>query len=106
MTKPFTPDDLSLFNDLGQLDASSVRPCAACVVRTVDLENDGYASTIWTFAADGSQARRLTPGPGDNAPRWSPDGKTLAFTSTRDGTSQVYLLPMDGGEAQPLTRLP
>jgi dipeptidyl aminopeptidase/acylaminoacyl peptidase len=106
MTKPFTSDDLCLFNDLGQLDASSVRQCAACVVRTVDLENDGYASSIWTFAADGSQARRLTPGPGDNAPRWSPDGQTLAFVSTRDGAPQVYLLPMGGGEAQPLTRLP
>jgi dipeptidyl aminopeptidase/acylaminoacyl peptidase len=39
----------------------------------------------------------------DTRPRWSPDGRTLAFLSSRDGRNQVYLIPVDGGEAQPLT---
>ncbi len=53
----------------------------------------------------GGDARQLTFGPrSDTAPRWSPDGKTLAFLSDReeDGRRQVYLLSRDGGEARRL----
>ena len=39
----------------------------------------------------------------DFSPRWSPDGRTLAFLSDRDGRTQIYLLSMDGGEASALT---
>lgn len=39
----------------------------------------------------------------DSQPRWSPDGRTLAFVSTRGGRAQIYSLPVDGGEAQALT---
>ena len=49
MTTPFTPEDLARFVDLGQLDVSRLG-VAACVVRTVNLEADSYASTIWTCA--------------------------------------------------------
>src|SRR5207253_9703146 len=42
----------------------------------------------------------------DSAPRWSPDGRTLAFLSDRSGTTQIYLLPMSGGEARQLSNLP
>src|SRR3989454_399775 len=57
--------------------------------------------------ADGSSPpRRLTAGPRDGAPRWSPDGSTLAFLRPKDGRAQLYLLPLGGGEAQQLTDLP
>jgi dipeptidyl aminopeptidase/acylaminoacyl peptidase len=51
----------------------------------------------------------LTAGPRDSAPRWSPDGKTLAFIRVLDGkppTPQIFLLPMQGGEARALTDMP
>jgi dipeptidyl aminopeptidase/acylaminoacyl peptidase len=49
----------------------------------------------------------LTTAPGaDNHPRWSPDGKTIAFASDRGGSTQIWLLPIDGGEARQLTKLP
>jgi dipeptidyl aminopeptidase/acylaminoacyl peptidase len=52
-------------------------------------------------------ARRGTPGQAtDSAPRWSPDGKTIVFVSTRAGKAQVYTIAVDGGEATALTRLP
>ena len=38
-------------------------------------------------------------------PKWSPDGKTIAFLSARSGDSQVYLLPLEGGEAHPISKL-
>ncbi|MBK9317270.1 MAG: PD40 domain-containing protein [Acidobacteria bacterium] len=56
-------------------------------------------------------ARQLTAGPTDSSPRWSPDGKTLAFSRSaiidgRPQASQIFLLPFDGGEAQQLTEQP
>jgi dipeptidyl aminopeptidase/acylaminoacyl peptidase len=61
---------------------------------------------IWRARVDGGQPLQLTSGAdGENTPRWSPDGKTIAFTAKRgDGESaQIYLLPDDGGEARQLT---
>jgi dipeptidyl aminopeptidase/acylaminoacyl peptidase len=56
---------------------------------------------------DGSGLRPLTRhADNDTSGTWSPDGKTVYFLSTRGGSSQVWKLPVDGGEAQPLTTLP
>src|SRR5213075_508078 len=50
--------------------------------------------------------RQVTGGPGsDRQPRWSPDGKTLAFISTREGGAQVWLLPIAGGDARKVSSL-
>ncbi len=64
-------------------------------------------SAVWSVPAGGGEARRLTYGRSDSAPRWSPDGRWLAFLSDRekDGRRQVLLLPRDGGEASQLTAL-
>jgi len=61
---------------------------------------------IWRARIDGSQTVQLTSGTeGESNPRWSPDGKTVAFTAKRgaDEFAQLYLLPVDGGEARQLT---
>src|SRR5947207_15355631 len=50
--------------------------------------------------------RQLTAGPGsDRQPRWSPDGRTLAFVSTRENGAQLWVLPIAGGEARRVTSL-
>ncbi len=63
---------------------------------------------IWTATPDGG-AREATRGPGvDALPRWSPDGRTLAFASDRDhnGWMSVYLLGLDPVEATPVGEIP
>ena len=80
---------------------------AAYVLVTVNAKHDGYETSLWVVGTDGASApRRLTAGPRDGAPRWSPDGSTLAFLRAKDGRPQLYLLPLGGGEAQQLTDLP
>src|SRR6266853_3744063 len=83
----------------------------AYVLVTVNAKHDGYETSVWIVATDAgtpgaSAPRRLTAGPHDGAPRWSPDGTTLAFLRPKDGHAQLYLLSLAGGEAQQLTDLP
>jgi dipeptidyl aminopeptidase/acylaminoacyl peptidase len=77
-------------------------------VRTpVSRSEEHPRSEIWCVRADGSDDHRLTSGSGqDGAPRWSPDGKWLAFTSDRVEAekAQLYVMPVDGGEAMQFTR--
>ena len=70
--------------------------------------DEGVLSRIWIAQADGSGARQATRGPrADTSPRWSPDGRTLAFLSDRDhaGRAAVHLLDDDAGEARPIGSL-
>jgi dipeptidyl aminopeptidase/acylaminoacyl peptidase len=78
----------------------------AFTVTRIDREANDYRSAIYLAPADRSTPpRRLTSGEKrDGSPRWSPDGRELAFASNRDGDcSQLYVLPLRGGEARRLT---
>jgi len=62
-----------------------------------------YKSAI--YLSDGSEPRQITAGvKRDSSPRWSPDGRSLAFLSDRDGKTQLFLLPLSAGEPRKLTR--
>ena len=63
-----------------------------------------YAGELYTVGKDGGTARRLTSGPGYTSfPRFSPDGKQVAFTSEYDGNREVYVMPAEGGSPKRLT---
>ncbi|PNE26528.1 protease [Tannerella sp. oral taxon 808] len=63
-----------------------------------------YAGDLYKVPATGGEARRLTAHPGyEMFPRYSPDGRTIAFTGQYDGNTEVYTIPADGGEPVRLT---
>jgi dipeptidyl aminopeptidase/acylaminoacyl peptidase len=89
-----------------------IAPDGSTVVFTrvsVNEKANRYETSLSIVATDGAQApRRLTSGTRDTTPRWSPDGKQIAFVRAieKDGKPQppqIYLLAMDGGEARPIT---
>jgi dipeptidyl aminopeptidase/acylaminoacyl peptidase len=106
MSQPFTIEDLYLHQKVSELDGTPEGDLVACTVRSIDREQDEYISCIWGVPLAGGAPRQLTRGPGtDQSPRWSPDGRRLAFVSNRGGKPAVHLLQRDGGEAAPLGQL-
>jgi dipeptidyl aminopeptidase/acylaminoacyl peptidase len=63
-----------------------------------------YINNIWLCNSDGSNHIQLTRGDKNSSnPQWSPDGKWISFTSSRDGKNNLYLLPVGGGESEKIT---
>lgn len=66
-----------------------------------------YSGDLYTVGIQGGIARRLTSDVGyEIFPKFSPDGKTIAFTGQYDGNSEVYLMPAQGGEPQRISWTP
>ena len=81
------------------------------LMRQPDISKDNvvfsYAGDLWIVPRAGGQARRLTSHPGDELfPKFSPDGKWIAFTGEYDGNPDVYVMPAQGGEPKRLTYHP
>jgi dipeptidyl aminopeptidase/acylaminoacyl peptidase len=103
--RAITFDDMIKLHRLGGATVSKDGKWVAYSVSTPDLEANRSVSNVWIVSASGGDPMQVTQGGRDNSPAWSPDGKTLAFLSARDGNSQVYLLSLEGGEARKLTQL-
>ncbi|MBC8163150.1 MAG: S9 family peptidase [Roseiflexaceae bacterium] len=106
--RSITPEDVLGFSSLLDLQLSPDGTLAAFVRSDAYKEyRDFTRSHIWIVPTGAGEARQFTSGArADWAPRWSPDGRTLAFLSDRVGErTQVFLLPRDGGEARQLTAL-
>jgi len=69
------------------------------------IEDGAYRTRLWRVPMTGGRAEQITGGDIDVRPRFSPDGKTLLFLSTRSGKSQPWLLPLAGGEPRQLAEL-
>lgn len=76
----------------------------AFVITEMDLEKNISDSDIWITPAKGGTPWRLTSShTADFSPRWSPDGKQIAFISSRGGSLQIWIINTRGGEAEKLT---
>jgi dipeptidyl aminopeptidase/acylaminoacyl peptidase len=104
--RAMTFDDLISMQRVSDLQVSPDGKWIALTVTTPDMPANRNASNIWVMPAGGGDAKQITSSGHDNSPRWSPDGKRLAFLSTRDGDAQIYFVAPDGGNATKLTSAP
>ena len=110
-SRPLSLDDLAKLRGVSDPQVSPDGKWVAYVVGTIDAEKDTRDSDVWMVSWDGTQQIRLTSTPesSERAPRWSQDGKYLAFLAARGSEeekkkgAQVWLLNRAGGEAQQLT---
>ena len=77
------------------------------VLTTITPATYEKRANLWLVGADGTGLRRLTSHQkSDSNPRWAPDGKSIWFLSTRSGSSQVWRISVEGGEAEQFTQEP
>ncbi|HSU24712.1 MAG TPA: hypothetical protein VLI65_01910, partial [Pyrinomonadaceae bacterium] len=106
-----TEKDLFDFTWIGDPQVSPDGSTVAFVKVWVDEKKTGYNTSIWSVSTTDGQMHQLTSGIHDSSPRWSPDGRDLAFVrvTEKDGrpdTPQLFMLPMTGGEAFQFTSMP
>jgi dipeptidyl aminopeptidase/acylaminoacyl peptidase len=121
MTRRLEPQDLYAIKLVEDPQITPDGERIAYVVAEIDREAYEYHRSIWIADATGAaEPRRFTSGENDSHPRWSPDGRSLAFVRSpagevkpknkeeRDrgvGKPQLWVMPADGGEAHQLTWL-
>jgi len=106
--RPITIDDRFQIREVAGPQLSPDAQWVAYTVNATSLNEDKTEQRIWMVPFAGGDAISLTAeGVSSGHPRWSPDGKYLAFLSARhEGKTQVWLLNRTGGEAQQLTETP
>src|SRR5437867_9162208 len=104
--RAITFDDYIALKSVSDPQLSPDGKWVAYTVSTPSLQDNHNVARVWVGEVTAGESRQLTGGPGsDRQPRWSPDGKTLAFISTREGGAQVWLLPIAGGDARKISSL-
>ena len=109
-TRPIAADDIYAFRWAADPQMAPDGARAVFTQVSVNAKHDGYETALWLVSTTGGAPRALTAGPRDSSPRWSTDGTRLAFLRAveKDGKpqpAQIWMLPMDGGEARQLTTL-
>ncbi len=92
---------------LKSVSAPAVHPDGSRAVASLtrpDFDGDSYVGQLWEVPLDGRPARRMTRGFRDASPRFSPDGRLLAFLrAAAEGRPQLYIVEASGGEPQAVT---
>lgn len=102
--RPLSFDDFIRIKRVSDLQISPAGDLIAFVVTEMNKEKNSSNSDIWILSTDGGKPWRLTSSPGsDFNPRWFPDGRRIAFISTRGDTAQIWVIDPHGGEAAPLS---
>ncbi len=103
--KPMTIDQAVRLRTAFDPQTSPDGTTVAYAVAELDEKTREYRAHLWSVPVAGGKARQLTWLGSEREPRWSPDGRLIAFVSRRDNDKvrQVWLLPVDGGEARRLT---
>ncbi|MEO8727492.1 MAG: S9 family peptidase, partial [Acidobacteriaceae bacterium] len=110
--RPITDKDIFQFQWIGDPQVSPDGASIVFVRVSVDDKKTGYNTSLWMTPASGGAPIRMTNGKHDTQPRWSPDGKWIAFVrggEMKDGKpqpGQIALLSLSGGEAATITSVP
>ncbi len=107
MPRKITAQDFMRLQTAGDPQLSPDGERIAFVRKSIDEGKSRYRSEIWLVPVSEGEPRRFTGSDSnDSHPRWSPDGKQLAFLSDRQKPrSRIYLIPSDGGEPAALTKM-
>ncbi|WP_046060114.1 S9 family peptidase [Paracidovorax citrulli] len=98
---PWTAEDIAGHHSIAGVQGSPTEELLVCTVERVNRAADRSESSLWCVPLEGGAPWPLTGGTStDNNPRWSPDGKQVAFISMRTGSSQVFVIARHGGEAR------
>ena len=104
---PFSVHDMVRMERLGSPRPSPDGRWVVFTRRTYDWDADATSTNLWIVSIDGQQLRRLTTAKAhDLGPVWSPDGKSIAFISSRGGSSQIWSINPAGGEATQRSHFP
>ena len=105
--RPFRFDELASVKRVGGFTVSPDGQWVAYSLGIADVDENRVKSGLWLQAVSGGEPRKLTAGDKrDSDPKFSPDGKRLAFLSNRDGASQIFVLDVSGGEPVKATSFP
>src|SRR5436190_15991260 len=116
-SRGITPEDYFACKTVNDVQLSPDVSMIAFVVGTIDQKQNRRYNAIWTVPADGSREPALltTSVQSSTSPRWSPDGKSVAFLSARPAPgdtageipkNQIWILPLSGGEPRRVSNLP
>ena len=104
--KGLTIDDMLAMQRISEPEVSPDGKQVVFSVRDTDVDANRGRYDVWIASVDGKKAaERLTTDPeNDQSPVWSPDGATIFYLSSRSGSSQVWKIAADGGEAEQVLR--
>ncbi len=104
---PFSVRDMVAMERLGDPRPSPDGRWVVFTRRTWDEAANKVHTNLWLVSSDGKTLRQLTAAKAsDTGPRWSPDGREIAFISSRSGSSQIWTIDLSGGEARQRSSFP
>ncbi|MGE5414118.1 MAG: prolyl oligopeptidase family serine peptidase [Syntrophomonadaceae bacterium] len=105
--RPLRFEEMAKFSRVGHLSVSPDGRQVAFGVATPDVAANTSWGAVWIVPAAGGEPRRVTAGDHhDGDPKFSPDGRRLAFVSDRNGGSQIWVLDLAGGDPAAATSFP